>query len=348
MKKIIILISLLLTLIVLGWIAFSLSNKDGVTDSEYIEFAVKDTNSVTKIIISDAFSNKFTLVRNGNDWTDENGGCILQSSAHYILEALGNISLKGYLSEKSHKQFIKLMSASHTKVEIFQDGEWTKTWYIGPSSQDHNGQIMMLETAEDGKSANPVMMQIKGMTGIIEPRFFADPRKWACTKIFELEMEQIASVDVKYAKEGFRNFHLDAKGNRYSLTQNGQKVSQVDTMNIYRYLQGYKKIHFELANYELSKKQCDSLKRTTPFCVLTVKEKQGKTTKLRMFKITSKEPQRNEFGEMENMDMNKFWCELPSGELVKCQYFVFNPLIMGHVFFPGMEAKFPQEFKLAN
>jgi hypothetical protein len=32
--------------------------------------------------------------------------------------------------------------------------------------------------------------------------------------------------------------------------------------------------------------------------------------------------------------MNKFWCELPTGELVKCQYFVFNPLILGHIYFP--------------
>ena len=101
MKKISILLSLVAGLVVLGWFAFDLTRKDGASDSEFIEFAVKDTNSVTKIIISDAFSNTFTLVRNGDEWTDKNGGCIMQSSAHYILEALGNISLKGYLSEKS-------------------------------------------------------------------------------------------------------------------------------------------------------------------------------------------------------------------------------------------------------
>jgi len=42
------------------------------------------------------------------------------------------------------------------------------------------------------------------------------------------------------------------------------------------------------------------------------------------------------------MDMNKFWCQLPSGELVKCQYFTFNPLILGHVYFPAMEESFPK------
>jgi hypothetical protein len=37
------------------------------------------------------------------------------------------------------------------------------------------------------------------------------------------------------------------------------------------------------------------------------------------------------------------WCELPNGDLVKCQYFTFNPLILGHVYFPAMEVKFPKE-----
>jgi hypothetical protein len=128
---------------------------------------------------------------------------------------------------------------------------------------------------------------------------------------------------------------------KYSVNQNGEKLSEVDTSNIFRYLQGFRKVHFELANYELNKKQCDSLKKTVPFCELKVKETSGKTTKLRMFRIASSTPQRNEFGETVDMDMNKFWCQLPNGSLVKCQYFTFNPLILGHVFFPAMEKKFP-------
>jgi hypothetical protein len=42
----------------------------------------------------------------------------------------------------------------------------------------------------------------------------------------------------------------------------------------------------------------------------------------------------NDFGDVVQMDVNKFWCELPNGQVVKCQYYVFNQLIMGHVYFP--------------
>ena len=40
--------------------------------------------------------------------------------------------------------------------------------------------------------------------------------------------------------------------------------------------------------------------------------------------------------EINNADESLFWCELPSGELVKCQYFHFDPLLKGHLYFPSM------------
>lgn len=342
-KNILALIIGLVILISLGLLTKKLIQTDSSSDSQFIDFAVSDTNKVDKIIITDPFSNRMELIRNGSEWSDGKGGCITQANVHFILEAFSKITFKGYLPEKAQTKFTELMATSHTKVEIFEAGEWTKTWYIGPAAQDHLGQIMLLESEADGKSDFPVMMSIKGMYGIIEPRFFADPRKWICTNIFKLDIEEIASVDVKFPSEPYRNFNISQKKMNFNVRQQGQKLATVDTSNVFRYLQNFRKVHFELANYELNKKQCDSLKKSQPFCVLSLKETKGKSTKLRMFRIASKEPQRNEFGESVNMDMNKLWCELPNGDLVKCQYFTFNPLILGHVYFPAMEAKFPKD-----
>jgi hypothetical protein len=44
--------------------------------------------------------------------------------------------------------------------------------------------------------------------------------------------------------------------------------------------------------------------------------------------------------EILNSDIDKFWCELPGGEIVKCQYFVFNPLLLGHIYFPMDQSNF--------
>lgn len=334
MKKLIILIAAIICIALLGWYTISLMENKGKSDKELIEFSISDTSTVDKIIITDPFSNSIEVIRNGKIWTDSEGGCITQSNVTFILEAFKNIEFKGYLADNSHKQFTNLMATQHTKVEIYQNGEWTKTWYIGPSAQDHFGQVMLLDSDEFGKSDIPVMMKIKGESGIIEPRFFADKRKWLCTNIFAVPIDRISRVDIKHYSEPSLSFSVTKKGNSLSVYQQGKKLTNVDPKKIYLYLQNYKKIHFDLANYELTDKQIDSMKHTMPFATLSLTETTGKKTNLRMFRIKSAEPQRNEYGEIENVDMNKFWCELPDGEVVKCQYFVFNPLLLGHVYFP--------------
>jgi hypothetical protein len=334
MKKLSLLILSIGIIALFAWYAKGLLKQKGKSDTELIEFSIDDTTSIDKITISDAFSNKITLVKNGEEWTEEDGTCITQEHVHFILDAIKKIEFKGYLPENSQEHFKKSLVAQHTKVEIFQDGEWTKTWYIGPASQDHYGQIMLLDSYEFGKSNKPVIMRVKGFHGIIDPRFFADKRKWMCTQIFALPRERIEKVEVTYYDDPVLSFSVIQKGNDLKVFQQGHSLKNVDTTMIYRYLNAYKKIHFELANFELNKKELDSLKHSTPFATLKLTEKGGKKTVLRMFRIKSEEKQINDFGDVVNTDANKFWCQLPNGQVVKCQYFVFNPLIMGHIYFP--------------
>lgn len=334
MKKSIILIVSLLVLIGLGWFAFSLMKQKPKSDSELIEFAVADTASIDKIVIQDPNFKPFTLQRSGKIWTDGDGGCINQQSVQFILETFKKIEFKGYLPDKSQDKFEQLMATQHTKVMIYKNGEWVKTWYLGPPAQDHYGQIMLLDDANYGKSAHPVIMKIRGENGIIEPRFFADPRKWMCTNIFSLSSDKIASISVKFNDKPEMSFSLNKNGGDIQVFQQNQRLTIKDTARVYRYLQNYKKIHFELPNYELNTLQLDSLKKTVPFAVLTVKETNGKGTILKMFRIKTSDKRPNEFGEIVDNDLDRFWCQLPNGSIVKCQYFVFNPLLYGNVYFP--------------
>jgi hypothetical protein len=337
MKRLIILIVSLLVIALLGFLTFKVIKGSGKSDSDLLDFGISDTSKVDKIVITDAFSNKITLKREGKNWTDAQGGCIAQTNIQLILQAFKNIEFKGYLPEKSVKKFTNIMTAQHVKVEIFMDGDWEKTWYIGPASQDHYGQIMLLETESQGKAKQPVIMKLKDIRGIIEPRFFADKRKWVCTKIFELKQSQIASVDVQNVEKPNLSFQIDNNSKTPRVLSNGKPLNNPDTMLIFRYLNNFKKIHFNLANYELNGKQVDSLKKSKPFSILTLKEKNGKTTKLRMFRIKRKEPQKNEFSEvLTSDDMDNFWCEINGKELVKCQYFIFNSILIGDAYFPEL------------
>ena len=151
-------------------------------------------------------------------------------------------------------------------------------------------------------------------------------------------MEDIVKVEIKNNYDSTRSFAVERKNYGFEVSSLGEKLPFVDTANVYRYLHNYKKIHFDLANYILNDTECDSLKNSRPFAEILLDEKGGKKTHLKLFRIKADAPQRNEFGEMVNMDMNKFWCALPSGEIVKCQYHVFNPLLFGHIYFVAIDA----------
>tara|TARA_R110002072_G_scaffold192413_2_gene349443 strand:+ start:2726 stop:3778 length:1053 start_codon:yes stop_codon:yes gene_type:complete len=335
MKKLFTLIISLIVLSLLGYYIFQLNQNKGKSDTKLIEFSISNTETIDKVIITEPSGYVFELKREGGVWTDKNGGCINQESAGFILSAIKTIEFKGYLPNNALEDQKLKMASSHIKVEIFENGEWSKTWFIGDATQDHYGQIMQLDSRQAGKSDYPVIMKLKGLNGFISPTFFADPRKWMCTKVFSLDISEIAKVDVKMNEEPERSFSVVNKGSSFDVFQQGEALENVDTAMVYRYLNSYKKIHYNKANYVLSPMQIDSLKKTTPFAVLTVDETNGNSTRIKCFRIQLKEVKQDKsFVDYHDTDADHFWVELPSGQIVKCQYHVFNPLLLGHIYFP--------------
>ncbi len=335
MKKLIILLVSITVVGGLVYIAFDLMNKQGKSDSELIEFGYEDVSHIDKIIISDPYSHTFEVQKQENgEWVAPDGSCIQQTNVEFILDAFRNIQFKGYLPEGAKKEHIKRMSAHNTKVEIFEDGEWSKTWYIGNATMDHYGQIMLLDSREYGKSENPVIMKLRNLKGIIEPRFFADPRKWLCTDMISLNIDKIKKIDVSFKKQPVRSFSVENNNRHFVVKQNGKVLENIDTSMVFRYLNNFEDLNFNSPNYSLNERQVDSVKQSQPFCVLTVTETGGKTTRYPMFTIPSEDESVNEFGNVVNTNNDKFWCLLPNGQLVKCQYFHFDPVLRGHVYFP--------------
>lgn len=336
MKKVIILIVALGALAGLIYLAMNLSENQGKSDTELIEFAIDDIESVDKIIITDKFDHVFELHKKGDVWTDKKGGCVTQENVGHVLDAFKKITFKGYLTDTSKDKFTNLMAAQNIKVEIFQNGEWSKTWYLGPGAQDHDGQIMLLDDKDEGKSGFPVIMKISDVKGIIEPRFYADPLKWMCQDLISMQLSEVEEVDIKFNDEPQRSFKLTKKGSDMKVYQKGKQLQGISSSAMYDYLSNFQDVNFNIANYELNKLQMDSLKRTTPFCELTVKAVKQDRETFKLYRITTKSQTTEIAGNAEviNTDIDRFWCELPSGALVKCQYFVFNRLILGHAYFP--------------
>jgi hypothetical protein len=341
MKKSTLLVFALVIVSALGFFAIVLIRDSKKSDSELLDFAVKDTTSIDKIIISDAENRVIDLIKKDGIWQGKNGACIPRAQVELLLEAFATIRFKGYISKGSQKSVVNRMAAVNTKVEIYQNGKWSKTWFIGNSTSDHHGQYMLLETP-DGKSDLPVVMTLNGFNGILETRFYADEKKWGCSQIFALQIDQIKSIDVNFEKDPASSFKVTKEGNKYNALQNGKPFPNLDTNMLLRYFMNYQKIHYNFQNYVLNKKQVDSLRKSSPFCRLTVTENNGNITKLPLHYVEADNYSITPEGDTLKYDVDNLWTFLPSGEPVKCQFFVFNPLILGYIYFPFMDQNGPK------
>lgn len=330
MRKIIVLVLGIGLIAGLAYYATTLKQEAKATDTSLIAFAIEDTASVDKIEIYDSFLDiSYTLSRKkGGRWVGEDGECVQQSIVEMMLETMHKVTLRGYVPESAMENMKKLLMAQHKEVKIYQKGKWVKTWYVGHSTRDHMGTHMLLETPKM-KSDNPVIMGMKGFYGILEPRFFADKRQFACTDLFSFKRNEIKSVEVISRINPEDSYSIRVNGpDDYLATGNDGPIA-IDKDNLVFYLNSFENIHFNQPNYTMSKRQIDSLNNAQADYELTI-EAENDSYHMKMYRRL--DPEYNPRDTIA-YDMDYLWAIPQDGDLVRMQYHTVSPLIQGRVVF---------------
>lgn len=332
MKKIIIIIIGVLLIGGLAYYASNLSKGAKATDISLIAFAIEDTASVNKIEIYDSYNDiEYTVERNKEGvWVGENGECVRQDVVIVMLETMNRIMLRGYVPQSATQNMKKLLMAQHKRVKIYQNGKWVKTWYVGHSTRDRMGTHMLLETPTI-TSDNPVIMGMKGFFGILEPRFFADPRRFTCTNLFSFKREDLGEIEVINRVNPTASFKVEVKNaDEYLVTSNGEIVNQVDRNNLVFYLNGFEDVHFNQPNYTMSEAEIDSLRNVSPDYELKIKTKQNEDLNFKMYRRLDPE---YDTKDTIAYDEDYLWGFTKDDELVRLQYYTVGPLIQGKIVF---------------
>ena len=333
-KKVIIISSLIVLLALLSYISVVLVSNRGKSNSELNNYAIADTAAVDRIVITMSNGLSIDLRRADNIWTTKDGQCIQQEPIFNMLHTFKNIAIKAYLPENAIANIKNNLSINHRKVQIFQHGKWVKTWYVGNSTADHYGTYALLETVENGKSDDPNVLEMKGLKGTIEPRFFADYRQWACTQIFANPIETINQIEIKNYLNPLKSFKISKEGKGvYKLYLDGKLFADYNPVKLDEYLHRFENVHFNMPNYELNKEQVDSVRHSQPFYKLTLTDAKNNIQTITTFRIKLDEPDFDIFGDTISYNMADMWALLDNGELVKVQYFVFDKLAVDHSFF---------------
>lgn len=329
----------------LAYLAYFLSenNESGaVMSSEALsDFAIRDTAQIDKLIITDTDGNPgVTLIRTANEWQSEKKECIQQHLVQTILETIKYIKVKSPVPKGAVETTNKSIAAHHKKMEIYVNGELSKTWYVGNPTQDQYGTYMLLKDPEKGKSPEPFIMHLPNMYGNLSTRFVTDPREFECTEVFRYDPLNIKTVDVTIPDSTHLNFRIEAlDDNLFKVYQNDRNLENFDTTLVRSYLVQYKKIHFEGHNYDLTEEMIDSIQATQPFYTIDVTTKDGQEKGVRIFRRKYTYDKVGLDGELLEYDQDRVWVELEDGRLVVGQIYVFGRLMRDIRLFGGTLAE---------
>lgn len=321
MKKLIIVLLGCGVVAVLAWFAMSSKENAKSSDRSLIDFAIADTSTVDKIVMTNRYKNQtYTLVRNGNAWTDIDGRCIQQAPVQTILHTMNKIKFKGYLAESAIEPITNKMTSNFISVEIFQNGEWTKTWYLGPATPDHYGQYMLLDSKADGKSDNPVIMEMVGHNGFLDPRFPTDQRQWSCSELVGVKRSDIKHIALKSNTQEGLDYEITQNNGELTVTDGVNPIENIDTTNLIFFLNAFESVHFNQENFSLTKNQEDSIRKSTPLFELKINtDKEKIFLPLHRFSTEA----------VDELEMDYFWTFTPDGRMVRMQESVVGPLVYG-------------------
>ena len=325
-------IKLILIFIVIAVLSFFVyqtvnGKKSSLSAQALSDFAVKDTANVDKIHLSDTKGNDLTFVKNNGKWTFEDGECVQQHLIQSFLEAFKHISVKAPVGKNAVDNTNKMILTSHRKVEIFKNGKWIKTWYIGNATADHYGTFMLLKDPEKGKSPEPFIMFLPNMFGSVGDRFSTDKLDYLCSEIFRYDPTKIAEIEVKIPEKPELNFRITQNDDVFALYNNDKKIEDFDTLKARQYFVAYKKIHFNSYNRTLPQSGVDSLRQSTPMTIIKVTDVDGDENQIKAYKKGVQGKKYDFEGNLLVYDRDNLWVFTNNDSLTKCQYFVFDVLL---------------------
>jgi len=308
------LISTILIIILLAAAAYVLViKKSGTIDDLEINFAVKDSSIISKIIV---YENKDTLIleKKDNYWKVNNIFSAKSEAITSLLRTMMLINLKSPVPTNA-QNYVKQLLLNSKKVEIFDSQKIIKTFYIGSLISDKSGNYMMLEN-----SKNAYIVQIPALQTDISDKFSTDSKHWKTKNIFKYNVNEISSIALKYFKNSKNSFELIIENPIKILDCEQKQISNANQENIKRYLTYFSNVEFENYETQISK---DSLILQTPNFELIVKNKTNQSTKIMAYNLT----------ENNKTNTNYFLAIIDNKEVVKIKYFNFDLILKNIDFF---------------
>lgn len=306
---------------------------------ELSDFAVEDTASIDKIFLSDKDGNKLLLERQKMyTWKVNNSFEARPDAIKTLLETIKQIKVKAPVGRSSFNNVVKKLSVKSTKVEIYQKGNLTKTYYVGGATEDFLGNYMMIEN-----SSAPFILYIPGFDGYLYPRYYAIPELWRSTALYRLKSQEITSVTFKDINNPNLSWELLQENTSFTLKNyKGEAILQFDTLKAREYLTQFYNVNCEGFVKDIEPERKDSILNSTPKSIFTVKTNSGETKELKCYTKKLLVETFDISGKLMDIDVDRFYGIMNDNkkDFLLLQNFVFDNLMVPVDYFAPKTSNF--------
>ena len=293
-------------------------------------FAVQNTDEIEKIFIADRLGKSVTLQRKNGVWMiDGTNFKVRKTAINVLLETIKKMTVKYVPTQAATPIIVSELASSGIKVEIFgQENKKIRSYYIGGVTSDERGTYMIM----DG-SNNPYVMCLPNWEGAFRVRYFLDIDEWRDKTVFEEDVTNIKDLSIEYPASQEKSFSILNENNNFSVQPIDAKYpkspNEVKKGFIEAYLTGFKSLGAEAFENKLTTK--DSIRATTPFCIVQLRRTDGSQKSLRLHAV----PTLNGYGDpIKKPDgsplVEHFLAEDEKGDFYLIQQVVFGKILWGY------------------
>jgi hypothetical protein len=320
--------------LVLGGITLWLVKRNGTSTvpRELRDFAFSDTASITKIFMVDKANHQVTLkkIRTG-EWTVNNKWKARNDGIFNLLFVVKNLSVKSMVGVQAQENVVKQLASGTVKIELYTGDKLVKVYYVGGATPDNEGTYMLLSDPETKQnSKRPFVMFVEGQTRYLTPVYNANEKEWRDRTALSYYPPDIRSVTLEF---------IQAKGTSWEVVQpsfntfsvrylkNHTNYPNMDTLAVKQYLSYFQGVSFESFTEDFNPLKKDSILQSPPQYVLTVSDKNKKTTEIRLFGMEPRREELDAHGKPEKFDLDHMYALINKDEFVITQFFAFGKVI---------------------
>jgi hypothetical protein len=330
---------LLALLLILSWFVYKKVSKPSVIDKEGRDFAVRDTASITRILLSDKEGNHSELLRTDSGWVVNHKYPVRSDAILILLEAIKRVEVFSRVPLTMEKTIFRTLSHNAIKVEIFSGKKKIKKYYVGGETQDGQGSYMLLSypDEENKNYERPYVVGIPGFVGFLGPRYITRPEWWRSTEIIHYQPGEIVKLEMINHQYPDSSFTLVKNNNSFKLLDSRNIEQSALAFKTKQYLAYFTSLHVEMYFTNEDKFIADSLRiKGKPFCTVKIQDAKGNKKEFLFYRRPVEATKSDEFKAYYSYDPERcfLWYKSNrSNEFAYVQYFVFGKLFVNPQYF---------------